>query len=393
VYVPLYPLAEWLATHWWLLFHELEAPRRLSDPHFSKRHSLRDAREGYALPPLSIHSQQEAIRFQWEPELLPNNRVEFLTRGHEELPAPLVREVLHDLINGVLGRLRSLDVRESLLEQEWTAINNADPEEQAFCAAAAALGLDPYSLESSVRDEIVAADAEVPGPIREEFFSVASASELGKDLALLRTALDAGRTNSANLPDTKELRKHVLESYGRDCDASQPWATGYSAARILRDHLNLDSQPLPSWEAIAKALGAPPEELHRAIRATPDSLALFDAVLDVNDKGSPAFCLSSARENGRRFHFCRALFEFLTSATLQPALLTRATSYRQARSRAFAAEFLAPASGLRERLEDRTASIEEVSADLAAEFGVDQLVILHQIRNHRLAQSPELSRI
>ena len=48
VYVPLYPLAEWLATNWWFLTHEMENPAKEGNPEFHRRHALRAGREGYA---------------------------------------------------------------------------------------------------------------------------------------------------------------------------------------------------------------------------------------------------------------------------------------------------------------------------------------------------------
>ena len=50
-------------------------------------------------------------------------------------------------------------------------------------------------------------------------------------------------------------------------------------------------------------------------------------------------------------------------------LLTRAYSERQQRNRAFAAEFLAPSAGLRQRITRRIVDGDEID-ELAAAFGV-----------------------
>ena len=42
VYVPIYPLAEWLVTNWWFHTHELGSPAKEGDPEFSS-----PARSGY----------------------------------------------------------------------------------------------------------------------------------------------------------------------------------------------------------------------------------------------------------------------------------------------------------------------------------------------------------
>jgi Zn-dependent peptidase ImmA (M78 family) len=61
---------------------------------------------------------------------------------------------------------------------------------------------------------------------------------------------------------------------------------------------------------------------------------------------------------------------------------------RQARARSFAAEFLAPAEGIRRRLGQPEGEwVEEDTIDeLAQEFDVSSFVIGHQIRNHNLGQ-------
>jgi hypothetical protein len=384
VYLPLYPLAEWLATHWWVLFYEVDTPRKLGDRAFAMRHSLRDAREGYALPPLSILPQGETVRLVWEQEELPHHRLEFLTRGQKDLPTPILRGVLSGFIQAVVRRLQELTVEGTMLEEEWGAIESVGAEEAEFCTAAAALGLDPYALEDDQRDEIASIGDGIPASLRSEFFTVANLSHLGEESKAVLDALEAGRTNSANLDAIKELQLELAAATTLQASAA-PWKAGYAIARGVRRHLDLDSQPLPSLPAISKALRTKPSELDKAIQRTPAPTPLFDALVGLNDQGSPGFVVSSRREESRRFHLCRGIFEFLTDATLEAALLTEARSDRQARSRAFAAEFLAPADGLRRRVSGQTVTADEVD-ELAAEFGVSPWVILHQLENHEISR-------
>jgi len=78
------------------------------------------------------------------------------------------------------------------------------------------------------------------------------------------------------------------------------------------------------------------------------------------------------------------LAEVLTSPG-SPALLTRTQSDRQQRSRAFAAEFLAPAAALQAKV-PRPVLDEEDVEELAAKFGVSPLLISHQLENHQIAR-------
>lgn len=384
VYLPLYPLAEWLATHWWVLFHEVETPWKLADSAFSMRHSLRDAREGYALPPLTILPQGETVRLVWEQEALPHHRVEFLTRGQGDVPTSTFRGVVSDFIQGVVGRLRELKIERTLLEEEWKAIESTDPEEREFCTAAAALGLDPYALEDDQRQEIASVAESIPPSLRSEFFPLAHVGHLGEESKVVLEALEAGSTNPANLEPIKDIRSEVQTSAAVQTPGP-PWVTGYAVARELRKHLNLDSQPLPSLEALSKALRTSSAELRKAIRQTPAPTPLFDALVSLNDAGSPGFVVTSRRDESRRFHLCRGFFEYLTNASLVAALITEAKSDRQAKSRAFAAEFLAPADGLQTRISGNTVTRDEVD-ELASEFLVSPWVIHHQLENHQIAR-------
>lgn len=68
-----------------------------------------------------------------------------------------------------------------------------------------------------------------------------------------------------------------------------------------------------------------------------------------------------------------------------PAILSGLATDRQAQSRAFAAEFLAPAEASRKELRSERIPLDDVD-DLALEFGVSSYVVRHQIENHGLAQ-------
>jgi Zn-dependent peptidase ImmA (M78 family) len=102
--------------------------------------------------------------------------------------------------------------------------------------------------------------------------------------------------------------------------------------------------------------------------------------------GSDAFaCFGSRRcKPLRRFLLARALGVFLEGGNGRHALLSAAVTEDQKRNRAFAAEFLAPAEGIRERLTSETISADDID-DLSHAFDVAPMTIQHQIQNHRLA--------
>jgi len=185
IYVPLYPLAEWLAMHWWSLFHEYENPRRVASGSYAMRHNLRYAQEGFALPDLAIRPMGRTVSLAWKISDMPARGVRFLQEGLAHIETDVVYEALQQFITAVLRRLDIMEVPNTPLEDEWKAIEASEPEEQRFCEAVAALGLDPYSLTEVDRDAIVQVSERLPTELVQDFFAIADMQLLVPQLSRL----------------------------------------------------------------------------------------------------------------------------------------------------------------------------------------------------------------
>lgn len=383
VYLPLYPLAEWLVADWWPLWNEPEPALPADRPGYETRHSLASAREGYALPPLRMQPTGATVLLSWSPERLQAHRMEFIGRGKFRTDTRSVRRGLSSLINAVVSRLDAHGITDTLLQQDWEAIRSADQEEREFCRYAGSLGLDPYSLDGSQQEQIREAGQRLPEEIAPEFFRAARRWELIAQAQEICDALAQARNNTANLASLKELRQ-AAETWPRPF-GNLPWEQGYSFAEELRRRLHLDGMPLKSIKDVADAVGTTEEHLSKALTKFHSRDMPFIALMGINDKASPAFVLREALPASNLFHFCRALFEYLCSPTLRSALITEAGTEQQRRNRAFAAELLAPASALRTLV--RTPIITwEQTEEVAAEFGVSAFIIRHQLENHHIAR-------
>ena len=73
--------------------------------------------------------------------------------------------------------------------------------------------------------------------------------------------------------------------------------------------------------------------------------------MDTADSELLGFLTTKFRPEQVRFSFCRGLFEYLTAPGTPSTLVTVARTDRQKRNRAFAAELLAPADWIRERID------------------------------------------
>lgn len=381
LFLPLYPLAEWIATHWWFLFFEVETPGRSTSDQYDKRHNLRYSAEGFALPSLAIQPMGERIRLAWQPARFVTQNLEFTASGSGYVPAFELRQVFSDFITAILGRLHEQGVEDTLLEREWDSIQAIDPQEQEFCSAVALLGLDPYTLSEQKQQEIMEISEQLPVSLWPDFFALADFTALPQQANQVLEALASSRRNRANLESLKALRQEMSASR---LPQGSPWEQGYEFARDLRHKLKLNGEMLSSLSSLEKALSIPTKKLESAIVKITSLPVTFNALVATNAVESPVFAVPRRREEATRFAFCRALFEYLTTLEGEPLLVTGARSERQKRNRAFAAEFLVPADLLREALPGQTVGDEEID-DLAANFGVSPSVVWHQIENHRLA--------
>jgi hypothetical protein len=291
-----------------------------------------------------------------------------------------VRDVLSGFVQAIVTRLRDQDVGGTFLAEEWDSISAADGHEARFCAAAAALGLDPYALSPEQGAHILEAGSQLPPPVSDEFFFAADSSRLGQQTGEVLQALEDTRRNAADLRPLERLRvafEHPPPAHW------PPWDQGYHYARRLRQEVGLNSDRLDSIDALAAALRVDPAQLQAAVLDLPADAPAFGALVGRNATGSPAFVLTKRSRTAERFLICRALCEYLASPSAEVALVTAARSERQKRNRAFAAELLAPEAALRAAIGNVSIGPEDIDR-LGEVFGVSATVIEHQIENHRI---------
>ena len=378
VFVPLYPIAEWLASNWWFLLFEHENVVKRDDPAFARRHSLALGADGYSVPNLAAVASGARTHLSWAPRPQPWTRVEFLTSGFAVVDRQQFMQDCADFIDTVIRRLLAQGINSTFLHDEWAAIQATDDDESSFCEVSAGLGWDPYDLDDSSRDLVIALSDQL-GDLREEAVPVIDTADPSKDCSTILDAIEAAKPNVLHLDGAlSSITPHHSTTL-------PPWEAGCQLATEARSELGLDGLPIPNTKSLADALNQSSEALRRTTApvAVLGSLKLVDGVVTRGSSGDTSLGLKARGETGMRFLFCRALCEAISSQ--EDALVTRGTTRRQQRNRAFAAEFLAPSPSLRERIKHPVVDAEQVD-DLAEEFGVSTQVILNQIENHRIAE-------
>lgn len=241
IYVPLYPLAEWIAANWWALLSEVSSPDRENNG-YSRRHEMQSASEGYALPSLRMEPEGRNVRLLWRAYAPPLRRVRFLSSGEDQIDRDSFQETLRGFIQQVVNRLRDEGVEETFLEQEWAAIENATSEEDEFCSAAGMLGRDPYALSDHETKAILSCASGLSPSFLMEFFASTNIAGILGHVHLIRSVFERAAQASVHLRSMDEL----LEKAPRLDSSLQPWQQGYQFADSLRNRIEANSARISS---------------------------------------------------------------------------------------------------------------------------------------------------
>ena len=363
VTTPLVYVAEWLVGNWWRIFHEVE-DERTPRAGFAEAHNLAFVGDGFLLPRLTLAPMAERMRLRWHPHRPRHSAIEFVEQGEAHVDRQDVQEAVQDVVEATLERLDGLGLTAEFLQRDWAAIQSADSDERAFCRAAALLGQDPFAVPRGLADQIVDFWDRVEPTLREDALATANGDGLERLATWLADALERLRSTSAG-PAWADIRSALPTP-----PAQQPYRRGYHLAQAVRAQLAPGADRYDFAEAGAEALSFIELE---SPNARIQGLVAAD---------SPT-CAAPVKGRARRFLQARALGDYLDRHTDRPAILSGLSTDRQAQSRAFAAEFLAPADALRRHLGSSHIHPDAVE-DLAALFDVSSHVVWHQIQNHRL---------
>lgn len=385
VYGALYPLAEWIAFNWWLLCShtragESAARRERAWPTLDRRapswshHNVRAAGEGQAWPNLALVPLGRTTHVQWRADHIgdPAVPVRFIGHGDVEMSSHAAQAALGGLVESVLARLAEQGVFDTPLAKEWEAIRSADEDEAAFCHAAARLGLDPYGVTEEQAASIVRAGHELEAPLLDDFLDSVTPTRLGEGLDWVRRASRRLAAEAAR-PDGLATRLTGLapEGTGDPHGAELPWTVGYRQAQQVRGHLDMQAtDPFPV------------ESLVRVARESAPDPRLVALAGRTGDHSGVLVTGRSLHRAAQRFAGARALWHVVHEPHGQRFLLGPTATDRHRTARAFAAELLAPAEGIRAHLEPSTGVVsDDEIASISRHFKTSELVITHQVEN------------
>ncbi len=364
--VSAYPAAEALALNWWRIFG------RRGEEKFR----LIEWRDGYLVPDVRLRFDGAAFEFESAPCRYTDVPVWFPRQEAEWLARNKAEDGLSDFVSRVVERLDECKMRETGLQLRWArvAASRRDADEAAFCEAAGALGLDPYDIAEADAAFIEAAGTLFHGEALAEFLSGLRTASPTSVLDWIRKAEDR-RLSQSRLRAAADIRdRHIKPEHTEIRRGERAWARGYRCARVARRALGVgETVRLKSLKALAGRLEAPS---FRPVSApTPGLRALVRSNADGVHVHIPA--ARRVTPGAQLFAFGRALGDAVVNPPTGLSVINDLRdAARQAASRAFAAEFLAPVSEVLAMREDNW----DIEA-IATEFGVSPQAIERQIEN------------
>lgn len=394
--ISLLPLAAWIVDSWWTARFEAPFVARVAsvrdarwprERRWHERHGWLSSREGFAVPEVVWYrGEAGAVRVDWLQDAgsFDAMPLQFLSSGSALVAPDIVERELGRIVEGSLTRCEGL--ASSLVEalrERWGLILSGTADERRTCKRAARLGLDAYDADD-VDDRLAAllarTDLAVGEPVLDDLLDVvdeASVANLEAQLGQLGALLDEPNAALTPAPRLAEARARTAAVRGR------PYERGYERARILRrDVLGLADDVVGGALDIAiEASLLPPAD----VREAPSPFTFRDVhALAAGAPDTPFVVTRPERQReGQRFDRARALDALVSSET--PRLVTASFDPDQQESRAFAAELLAPAALLRRQLTSRFVDRGDIAA-AAAQLEVSPMLIVHQLRNHHVAE-------
>ena len=333
VTVPAVYLAEGIAADWWSMFGGRGV-----------KHPIWRYRTGFILPSLSFSCGGAMFEVSGEELVRENPGVRFWPVHRELVQKNVAEKELSGFVESVIERLRDHEVMDSELELSWARVSESmrDSEERAFCEAAGALGVNPYSVDEADAVFIEKAGQLFNGDALLDFLSgVRRVGYHGRDRTLNSIEEVVRREGELyGYLDLGGLFGGIKVMSGGISSGEDVRTSGYMLAKECRQVLGVqDEQYLTSVSDIASILGAGGVEYVES---------------------SPGVSAVVCRGDGVRIFLSRhgqdeTLFEHIDLArAIGDAVCFPDAGYsvvnglrhaeRQTIGRAFAAEFLAPAA-------------------------------------------------
>ena len=372
--VPAVYLAEGLAKDWWSIFGCRD-----------RRQPIWPYRTGFILPSLILSCDGSTLEVSGEQLYCDNPGLRFWQAGSEVVSRQTAEETLADFVSSVIDRLRTHEISDSEVAVQWARVeaSRKDPEESAFCEAAGALGVDPYSIDEADAQFIESAGSLFEGDVLSDFLAGLSNLDRNWRHAVLSAARTAASDNGegSRLPELRTVSDKVNWDCRRRFGGERAWAPGYRCARAFREVIGVKpADDITSVISVAERLGSKTFQYSDGL---PSLLAMVSRRDDIHIHLRGTSYPGGPSEN---FNFARAIGDAVCFPDGGFSVVNGLHgTERQAMGRAFAAEFLAPVDRVMD-MRDGGRGIDQI----ASTFAVSEELIERQIENqYRIQEACE----
>jgi hypothetical protein len=241
------------------------------------------------------------------------------------------------------------------------------PKDLTFWKSAGALGLTYRNVTDAAADNVTALIGAVSDEdARLDFASAIDPEQLKQSLKWVSDEI-AKKASMNGLPTLVKLRKEGQTTLS----SAEAWRVGKDRARVARVQIGLSpDRPVGGLTGIARLFGG--NDKFTSSSAGEEALRGFQGFAN----NMPVVVIKDEGPRRTAFLMSRAVGDYLVHGS-HGAPIANIYSDRQAIGRAFAAEFMAPASGVVHMIDNEQQS----AATVANHYGVERNVIIHQYEN------------
>lgn len=365
VTVPAVHLAEGITRDWWAIFGGRDV-----------KQSIRPYRTGFILPCLTLTCEGSTFEISGEQMHCDNPGLRFWQAGSETISRSDAETELARFVEAVIQQLSSANIDGTEVQLRWTRISESrqDLEESAFCEAAGALGADPYCISESDEKFIMRSGEIFTDDSLDDFLAgMRSFSQCERERTLDAVTSAEQRSDKLfQLPDLCQAISEVDVSLRERRFGEGAWGPAYRMAQAFRNAIAVGPDDLLGSPAdMANKLGNDSFKTSRDLYGVDAVVSRKD---DVYVHLRPSRYAQSWSES---FNFARAIGDVVCFPDGGSSVVNSLHgAERQAMSRAFAAEFLAPVQSVLE-VGREIRDVEEI----AGRFSVSPRVIERQIEN------------
>ena len=229
IYGSVFPLGQWIVENWWFLLNESyrfpgvygsrDLARTSGDRAWIQRHSMLAARQGGALPDLTIYRDERSVVARWMPdgEDSAHPFLCFTGSGEVQMAPDEAERGLAELVDQVMGRLEGLeDAEADMIREEWAGISELMEDDRGICEWSARLGLDPHDPDELADDQaeaIATLISPLEDSVKNDLLDAEQFESLQSDLEWLNQARSLAADAGGSL-NSARTRRHAEPGIG-----------------------------------------------------------------------------------------------------------------------------------------------------------------------------------